>query len=247
MLDLTPPTASKRHKRCIATYPLLTTRGLHQRRLGIATEPAMLAGNGLGVHAIVRHHVSLSRGPPYRGGPPRSLCRCTAPRSALSSWTMLCLPRDHPSPAAACLVQRAPDELMVQSPTQPNAMETQSHAASQSQSLPAQATGSGHTRARPHRHSPQRSPSSPAPAREPEPGTRRPAQGGRRLLGPATLFSRAYRLSRRLTRAESTRLGAWHQESARPANHHQLGHATQHRAPRSGPYAQGFAPSPGTF
>lgn len=28
---------------------------------------------------------------------------------------------------------------------------------------------------------------------------------------------------------ESTRVGSWHQESPVPANHHQLGHATQHR------------------
>ena len=40
VLDLTPPAASKRHKRRIATDPLLTTRCLHQRRLGIATESA---------------------------------------------------------------------------------------------------------------------------------------------------------------------------------------------------------------
>ena len=99
VLDLTPPAASKRQKRRIATYPLLTTRCLHQRRLGIATEPAMLAGNGLGFHAIVCHRVSWSRGHAVRGCPPRSLCRCTTPRSALSSGPCL-LTRDHPSPAA---------------------------------------------------------------------------------------------------------------------------------------------------
>ena len=55
VLDLTTPAASKRHKRRIATYPLLTTRGFHSRRLGIATEPAMLAGNRLGFHAVVSH------------------------------------------------------------------------------------------------------------------------------------------------------------------------------------------------
>jgi hypothetical protein len=58
VLDLTPPAASKRHKRRIATYPLLTTRGFHQWRLGIATEPAMLAGNRLGFHPVVRHRVT---------------------------------------------------------------------------------------------------------------------------------------------------------------------------------------------
>ena len=63
MLDLTTSAASKRHKGRLATYPLLTTRGFHQRRLGIATEPAMLAGNGLGFHPIVRHpSPPLSRG-----------------------------------------------------------------------------------------------------------------------------------------------------------------------------------------
>src|SRR5437870_8729600 len=56
------------------------------------------------------------------------------------------LPRDHPSPVATCLVQRAPDEPIVQSPTKPNAMETQSHATSQSASLSAQAAGSGQDR-----------------------------------------------------------------------------------------------------
>ena len=61
VLDLTPPAASKRHKRRIATDPLLTTWGFHQWRLGIATEPAMLASNGLGFHPIVRHSVSWSR------------------------------------------------------------------------------------------------------------------------------------------------------------------------------------------
>lgn len=188
VLDLTTPTASKRQKRRIATYPLLTPRCLHQRRQGIATEPAMLAGNGLGFHPIISPHVSLSRWHPYRGCPPRSLCRCITPRIALSSGVILHFPRDHPSPVAACLVQRAPEEPTVQSPTKPNAMETQSHAASQSESLPAQAVGSGQTRARPHRHSPHSGPGSPAPTRAPEPGTRCPAQGGRRLLGPATLF-----------------------------------------------------------
>ena len=62
VLDLTPPAASQRHKRRIATYPLLTTRGLHSRRLGIATEPAMRAGNRLGFHAVVRHGVAFSGG-----------------------------------------------------------------------------------------------------------------------------------------------------------------------------------------
>ena len=55
VLDLTTPAASQRHKRRIATDPLLTTRGFHQRCRGLATAPAMLAGNRLGVHAVVSH------------------------------------------------------------------------------------------------------------------------------------------------------------------------------------------------
>jgi hypothetical protein len=62
VLDLTPPAASKRHKRRIATDPLLTTWGFHQRRRGIAPEPAMLAGNRLGFHAIVSHRMAFSGG-----------------------------------------------------------------------------------------------------------------------------------------------------------------------------------------
>ncbi len=60
VLDLTPPAASKRHKGRIATDPLLTTRRFHQRRRGIDTEAAMLAGNRLGFHPVVCHSVSLS-------------------------------------------------------------------------------------------------------------------------------------------------------------------------------------------
>ena len=74
-----------------------------------------------------------------------------------------------------------------------------------------------------------------------------PAQGRRGLLGPPTLFRRSHWLSRRLSRPESTGFGPWHQESAVPANHHQLGHATQHRPHRLGPYAQGLAPEPGAL
>lgn len=55
VLNLTTPAASKRNKRRIATYPLLTTWGFHQRRLGIATETTMLAGNRLGFHAVISH------------------------------------------------------------------------------------------------------------------------------------------------------------------------------------------------
>ena len=62
VLDLTTPAASKRQKRRIATYPLLATRGFHSRRRGIATEPAMLAGNRLGFHAVVSHNSAFSGG-----------------------------------------------------------------------------------------------------------------------------------------------------------------------------------------
>jgi len=62
MLHLTSPAASKRHKGGIATDPLLTTRRFDQRRLGIATEATMLARNGLGFHAVVRHGVPLLGG-----------------------------------------------------------------------------------------------------------------------------------------------------------------------------------------
>ncbi len=62
VLDLTPSATSKRKKGRIATYPLLTTGGFHQRRLGIATEPAMLAGNRLGCHAVVSHRMAFFGG-----------------------------------------------------------------------------------------------------------------------------------------------------------------------------------------
>ena len=60
VLDLTTPAASKRQKRCIATDPLSTTRRLHQRRRGIATETTMLASNRLGFHAVVSHGVTFA-------------------------------------------------------------------------------------------------------------------------------------------------------------------------------------------
>ena len=130
VLILAAPPTSKRQKCRIAAYPLLATRGLHQRHRGIPAKAAMLTGNGLGFQAIVSHHVSLPRRHPYRSGPPCSLGRCITPRIALSSWAMLILPSDHPSPTAACLDERARHEPIVQSPTKPKSMETQSHAAS---------------------------------------------------------------------------------------------------------------------
>jgi hypothetical protein len=62
VLDLTPPAASKRHKSRITAYPLLATRGFHQRRRWITTETAMLAGNRLGFHAVVCHRVIFGGG-----------------------------------------------------------------------------------------------------------------------------------------------------------------------------------------
>jgi hypothetical protein len=59
VLDLTPPATPKRHKCRIATYPLLTTRGFHQRRRGIATETTMLASNRLGFHTVVWHRMAF--------------------------------------------------------------------------------------------------------------------------------------------------------------------------------------------
>src|SRR6266851_10448071 len=80
VLDLTTPAASQRHKRRIATDPLLTTRGFHSRRRGIATEPAMLAGHRLGFQAVVRH-----RGPFCGGGfvRPRARLRGASRRQSL--------------------------------------------------------------------------------------------------------------------------------------------------------------------
>ena len=62
VLDLTTSAASKRQKGSIATYPLLTTWGFHQRRLGIATEPAMLASNRLGFHTVISHRMAFCGG-----------------------------------------------------------------------------------------------------------------------------------------------------------------------------------------
>jgi len=82
VLDLTTPAASQRHKRRIAPYPLLTTRGFHSRRLGIATEPAMLAGNRRGFHAVVSHGGCLLWG--WLRHASRSLEGCITPPIALS-------------------------------------------------------------------------------------------------------------------------------------------------------------------
>jgi len=60
VLHLTPPATSKRHKGRITTYPLLTTRGLASRRLGIAPQATRRASNRLGFHAVVGHGIALS-------------------------------------------------------------------------------------------------------------------------------------------------------------------------------------------
>ena len=62
VLDLAAPAASKRQKGRITPYPLLTTRRFDQRRLGIATEPTMLASHRLRFQAIVSHGISLGGG-----------------------------------------------------------------------------------------------------------------------------------------------------------------------------------------
>jgi hypothetical protein len=57
VLHVTSTAASQRHKGRITTYPLLTTRRFHSRRLRIATEATMLAGNRLRFHTVVSHGV----------------------------------------------------------------------------------------------------------------------------------------------------------------------------------------------
>lgn len=89
VLDLTPPSASKRHKRRIATDPLLTTPGFHQRRRGIATETTMLAGNRLGFHTVVCHRMAFC-GVGCRRPLSRSLQRCITQSIALS-YAIICI------------------------------------------------------------------------------------------------------------------------------------------------------------
>src|SRR5437867_2987530 len=87
-----------------------------------------------------------------------------------------------------------------------------------------------------------RHPLAPASTRKPTSGACRLAPGGLSLLGPTTLFRGSHRISRCLSRPESTGPSPRHQESTVPANHHQLGHATQPRPYRIGPYAQRLSP-----
>jgi hypothetical protein len=72
VLDLTTSAASKRHKGGIATYPLLTTWGVHPGHRGLTTEPAMLAGNRRGFHAIGGHRMA------FLGGVGRVVCLALA-------------------------------------------------------------------------------------------------------------------------------------------------------------------------
>jgi len=59
VLHLTSTATSKRQKGRITTYPLLTTWRFHYRRLRIATEATMFAGNRLRFHTVVCHGVPL--------------------------------------------------------------------------------------------------------------------------------------------------------------------------------------------
>ncbi len=58
VLYLAPPAPSKRKKRRITTNPLLTTPRFDERRLGIATEATMFAGDRFGFHAVGGHSPS---------------------------------------------------------------------------------------------------------------------------------------------------------------------------------------------
>jgi hypothetical protein len=60
VLHLTPPATSQRHTGRLTTSPLLTTRGLASRRLGIATQATRLASHRRGCHAVVWHGSALS-------------------------------------------------------------------------------------------------------------------------------------------------------------------------------------------
>ncbi len=129
VLDLTPSAASKRNERRIATYPLLTTGGFHQRCLGIATEPAMLAGNRRGFHTVVSHRMAFFGGV---GGfvMPRARLRAASRRqsfyprgsSSPNPWTT-------PLPQAMWVDESVGHESTLQSHMQSQSVETQSHAA----------------------------------------------------------------------------------------------------------------------
>jgi len=89
VLHLAPPAASKRQKRRITTNPLLTTGRFDQRRLGIATEATMLAGNRFGFHSVVRHGRSLVVGMGLAGLPLARQVHPGADRSILSDHVPL--------------------------------------------------------------------------------------------------------------------------------------------------------------
>ena len=114
-------------------------------------------------------------------------------------------PRRPRVPATGGLTS-ARDESTLQSETQSTSMETQSQAARRPKSLPAQRERSTHCGAQRGHQNPQSDSGTSASARKPTSGTCQPAQGRGGLLGSATLFSSAHRLSRCLSRPD---LLAW--------------------------------------
>ena len=125
VLDLTPPAASKRQKRRIATYPLLTTRCLHQWRRGIATETTMLAGNRIGFHTVVCHRIACSGGMGCRRHLSRSLQRGITQPIALSSAIIFLSTPEAPYGLRPWGVASVHEESTLQSQTQSKSMETQ--------------------------------------------------------------------------------------------------------------------------
>ena len=145
VLDLTPPAASKRHQGRIATDPLLTTRGFHQRRRGITTETTRLAGNRLGFHTVVCHRMACwgVGGPASSLVPAASEVPPTAHRSLLSE-PLYRNPRRPPGPETRGGDKSTRDEPTLQSQTPSRGMETQSHPARRPESLPPQTDRSPH-------------------------------------------------------------------------------------------------------
>ena len=199
VLDLATPAASKRHKGRIATNPLLTTRRFHQRRLGIATEAAMLAGNRLGFHAVVSHRIALSAGGGCRHRT-RSFAGVhhAADRSILMGSSSS-NPRRPPCRLRPWGLTRA--RVMSQLSKVKHSRHQWKHKAKQrgdhdryqrKQIARLNAERDQATQALKETQARLRQLESPAQR------TRRPAQGGRGLLGPATLFGGPHRLSRRL-------------------------------------------------
>jgi hypothetical protein len=96
VLDLAPPTPSKRKKRRITTHPLITTPRCDQRRFGIATEATMLAGDRLGFHAVVGHGLSWFVAMALASLALARQVRRAADRSLLSAHGHLSLTPPHP-------------------------------------------------------------------------------------------------------------------------------------------------------